>query len=121
MCDKEPHVLFTENFIRVVPELKNLYDEHLSDNEELLPHIFFYDVAVYVADLARREDRQDSSVMKRILDYLEQGMRTGHDSTKEVISLSFLENLAEYHGDAVSRLSGRLGPSLMRELDQYKT
>jgi len=41
-----------ERLLASVPDLRGVYDEHISDNDELLPHVFFGDVTRFAIENA---------------------------------------------------------------------
>lgn len=101
-----------------VPELKPLYDEHISDFDELLPHLFFGDVTRYVAQHLRIDDSHSLSSVVKALNVLEEGMVIGDDKAQELISVSFLENLVN-HDDVLVKAQELMGPNLTKELKAY--
>jgi hypothetical protein len=62
-----------------------LLEEHLADNGELLPHVFFGDLTRYV--LAGGEDKVV------VVQHLEDAMYSGVPSVQELIAVSFVENI----------------------------
>jgi hypothetical protein len=78
-----------------VPELRANYDEHVADNGELLPHVFFGDVSRFV--VARAAEGDDSAV-GRCLAFLEEALDNGDELAQELVVVSFVENIAP--GDA---------------------
>ena len=82
---------FVSDLMKAVPELKLDYDEHLKDNEELLPHAFMGDVTRFALRLAGEADQRE--VLKRLLDRMEWGLRFGDEKSQEMIVDSFVENL----------------------------
>ena len=102
-----------------VPELGSLYDEHIQDNNELLPHVFFGDVTRYVVQEMRCRESQPSQPVQRILSFLEQCMVSGDEQVNELISVSFLENLLG-EDDVLANLKKLMGPNLAREFAAYE-
>ena len=81
--------------------LKSIYKEHIKDYDELLPHVFMGDLTrkvMYLDSLIR--SNKDSSavvlVLKDLMSDLENGLNTGSDEIKELINVSFIENLSDY-------------------------
>jgi hypothetical protein len=101
-----------------VPELRSVYDEHIHDNDELLPHMFFGDVTRYVVQQVHSGEMGPSTPVGRIFDSLERFMAFGDDQVKELVSVSFIENLAAYD-DVLTVLRGLLGPNLEKELKNH--
>lgn len=71
--------------VEQVPETKHILDEHVNDNDDLLPHVFFGDLTRYVManGLGRR----------KIVELLEQNFRRHDTEVEELIAVSFVENL----------------------------
>lgn len=101
-----------------VPELRSTYDAHVHDYDELLPHVFFGDVTRYVVQQVRSGEMGPSKPVGRLLECLERCMASGDDQVKELVSVSFIENLAEYD-DVLAVLRGLLGPKLEKELKNH--
>jgi hypothetical protein len=80
-----------------VPELRPAYEEHLADNDELLPHVFFGDVSRSVVS---RASAGDSDVVARILSCLERVLTEGDEQASELVVVSFVENIAPEDGAA---------------------
>ena len=101
-----------------VPELRSIYAEHIHDNNEILPHMFFGDVTRYVVQQVHSGAMGPSKPVGRILEVLEHCMASGDEQVKELVSVSFIENLVE-HDDVLARLKGMMGASLEKELENY--
>src|SRR5919205_3077814 len=107
---------FVRNLIARVPELQPLYNEHVADNDELLPHVFMGDVTRFVMTLNANSSGKDDKfsvarqTLMKILDFLEEGMAAS-DDVKELISVSFLENL-DQSDENYSSLKSHFGNSL---------
>ncbi len=113
----ESTVVLVNNLLQQVPELDGVYQTHLDDYAELLPHVFFGDVTRYVVGEVLSHANGSPPQVARILNCLERSMAFGDDAVQELICVSFLENLAEY-GEVTSRLKALVGPNLGRELDR---
>lgn len=100
----------TESFVRSlvadVPELEPILAEHLADFDELLPHVFF-------GELTRWAEQPSTThtSLRRLLDRLDTGYADAGVDVRELITVSFLENLAEG-----SPLGSVLGPTLWAAL-----
>jgi hypothetical protein len=88
----KPDVIYTEELIRSVPALQQIYRAHLQENDELLPHVFFGEVTRFVVTEARKAAAHDSSIA-RLLHEFEKGLEEGPEEVRELISVSFVENL----------------------------
>jgi hypothetical protein len=101
------------------PELHRLLGEHVQDNHELLPHIFFGDVTRHFEKLWQmRSDPIASTEIRRILGLLEQGLATGDEEVENVIAASFIENLFELWNDP--ELEALIGPKMKSELKKMR-
>jgi hypothetical protein len=76
-----------------VPEAGSVVDDHLATYDELLPHVLFGDVTRFVMD-AYEEGR--SGVERRCLEFMERALRDGDDDVKNVIQVSFVENVGPW-------------------------
>lgn len=111
-----------DRLLAQVPELRPLYDAHLQDNDEALPHVFFGDVTRYVVQLVRAIDRTHDvgppGPLGRVLSFLEEAMMSPDTRVQELVSTSFLEGL-DPTDDTYTTLMALFGPSLRREIEGY--
>jgi len=88
-------VSFVSSMVARFPSLYRLLEDHIRDNAgEVLPHVFFGEVTRYVLSLlvaARGEPRRE--LIGDVLSYLEEAYAAGDEELRELISVSFLENL----------------------------
>ena len=116
---------FVGDLLGQVPELQPIFNEHIEDNDELLPHVFMGDVTRFVLSLNASSSSKgmspvaSSQTLLKILDFLEEGMRTGDDNVRELISASFLENLDQFD-ENYSSLKSHFGRSLLEQLEKYE-
>ncbi len=82
---------FVKELLRKVPELENTYEQHMANNDSLLPHVLMGDVTRFV--LAGAEHTQKQKSIARLLEYFEIALQSGSDEVKELIVVSFVENL----------------------------
>jgi hypothetical protein len=106
---------FIEELLRRVPQLKAIYDEHLTDNEMLLPHVFMGDVTRFI--IAEAETPRSQGALRTLLEHLENGLRTGSDEVKELIVVSVVENLIG-ETKALMILKPLMGSSLKAEVER---
>ena len=99
-----------------MPELKQRYDEHISANDEILPHIFLGDVTRFVIEASGEGAIGSEDSVCRILNYFEHSMCNSDECVRELISVSFIENLTG-HKNVVGQLIPLMGPSLKNELE----
>lgn len=105
--------------LAAAPTLSAVYCKHITDNDELLPHVFFGDLTRVCTRTVGISTIADHSDVGRILDLLEREFITGDEDVKELISVSFLENLVQTES-YYSTIKAYLGPSLTRELETYE-
>lgn len=111
---------FVHSLVALVPGLKTLYDEHISEYDELLPHVFFGDLTRHVVALWSSAGTHPSagparSELQAILSDLEKGMESPDTDIQELIAVSFLENL-DFSDPILNGFESQLGPQLRREL-----
>jgi hypothetical protein len=106
---------FIEELLRRVPDLKPIYEEHLLDNETLLPHVFMGGVTRFTVTEAGNPLMRSS--VTGLLDHLENELRIGGDSVKELICVSFVENLLG-ESTALQVLTPLMGPMLKTEVER---
>jgi hypothetical protein len=106
-------VKFVEELVREVPKLRPIYDEHVVDHEESLPHVFFGDVTRFAISEAARDG--DHEALGRLLEKLESGLREGPAEVKGLVIASFIENLCGETA-AIRILSPLMGESLRAQL-----
>jgi hypothetical protein len=78
-------ISFCEDLAKQFPDIRILLDEHMRDNGELLPHVFFGDVTRWVLD-----DRSDRV---RLVECLDLNISSGNSDIENLIAVSFVENL----------------------------
>lgn len=76
---------FCEGLAQRFPDVADILAEHISDNDELLPHLFLADVTRYV--LADRRDRNP------IVQCLDNAIASEGPEVENLIAVSFVEYL----------------------------
>lgn len=109
-----PLTRFIEELLDAVPELRALYEEHMADNDSLLPHVFMGDIARFA--IANAADPRHRPTLARLLGRLEDGLRAEEEGVRELIRASFVENLLGEH-TTVKRLKPLMGFNLYRAVD----
>ena len=92
-----------------VPGLRPLLREHLQDNDEVLAHVVFGDLTRFVQETALQRGA-NSPVVANILNFLEDAMSSEDEKVRELVSVSFLENL-DHDIPAYAEIRAMLGPS----------
>jgi hypothetical protein len=118
---------FIDSLISQVPELRPLLDEHLRDNDQLLPHVFMGDLTRFVVDLHADAYQTTGAaeasllqILKEILTALEAAMESGDEDVKELIAVSFLENL-DPDSPNYKELKSLFGEDLLKQLAMYES
>lgn len=111
--------LLVERLVAAAPGIKPLYDAHLVNYDELLPHVFFGDVSRYVTqNFASRNDGslpgECAGDAGRILKVLEDAVKAGDQEVLELVSVSFLENI-DWASDEGKAVWSAMGRELRRE------
>jgi len=96
-----------------VPELSGILNEHVQDNDGVLPHLFLADVARSVAAAFLNGGAAERSAVSRILEFFENRLELGGE-VAEVIGVSFVEMLPST-GEPASGVRDLLGPKLSDE------
>ena len=104
------------------PALASIRDEHLVDNDGLLPHVFFGDVTRYASWLAR--EGANATDLDRLLADLDRSLSEGDadDEVENLIWVSFVENAQGVPGDDEEALRHELRryPHLANALAHYE-
>jgi hypothetical protein len=114
---KEATIFFVEGIANRFPSVRELLREHVEDNDEIIPHVFFGDLTRHLTALYKLQTKGDSnaaSELRGILDDLENGYVLGDSDIQELIVVSFLENLPA-PGEEGAELREMVGPNLKNE------
>lgn len=100
-------------FLIAVPPAEELLDEHMSAYGELLPTVFFAEVAKWVVRLiAEAGDVEDAHAAIEVMECL---VVAGADDVKDLVVTGFLEGLPP-GSEHDERLVSLFGPTLRAEL-----
>lgn len=108
----KPVELF-EKVVSVSPRFGDTMEEHLKDNDELLPHLLMSDLLRYVGGKLTACESRNRIEVQDILAVLETAFTSGNSETENAIAVSFLENLETEPFYAA--LAPLLGPGLRAE------
>ena len=112
-----------EIIVKEIPEFKSVYDEHILDYEELLPHVLMGDFTRFVVNMyeeskSTNENKYCFDVFLKALSIVEAAMNSIDINLQELISVSFLENVL---GEELSNeIKLHLGESSLKELEKYE-
>jgi len=102
------------------PQLKPLYEEHIKDNDELLPHVFMATIADFVKQQLNCYEfsnaRQFIITVGEIIGILEKAVVSSDENLQNVVWVSFLEYF-HITDNEYNRFSGMVGPNLKKALD----
>nr|WP_298719868.1 hypothetical protein [uncultured Steroidobacter sp.] len=96
-----------ERLLAAVPDLRGVYDEHISDNDELLPHVFFGDVTRFAIENAAAPS------VASLLALLDEALADADEEVREVVAASFVENLVGETA-ALKLMKPKMGLNLRR-------
>jgi hypothetical protein len=102
-----------------MPALRARLEQHRADFDELLPHVFMGDVSRYAIEQYHHFARgagDAADALRLLFSITEVAAREGTEDVKELISVSFLENIAAELADYPA-FRAFLGPVLRRELE----
>lgn len=108
----KPGELF-ETIISVSPGFGAVMKEHLSDNDELLPHLLMSDLLRYVGIKLTAGDSSALAEAREILRLMEAAFTSGNPDTENAVAVSFLENVESE--PFFSTLAPLLGPAMRAE------
>jgi len=95
---------FCEGLAEELPDVANILTEHISDNDELLPHLFLADITRHV--LADGKNR------RLIVEYLETAFTSEGPEVENLIAVSFVEHLENQ--DELERATDGVAASRLR-------
>ena len=111
---------FVRSMVARFPKLSELFEEHIKSNfGEVLPHVFFGGVTRYVLSLLLAENGRSlppRRELRDVLGYLEEAYSGDNEKIRELISVSFLENLPR-PGDTGAQIREMIGANLRKQLN----
>lgn len=87
---------FVQQLLSTVRETRGIYQKHLEDNDETLPHVLLGEITRFIIDSYRRANIE---LLARILEFLENAISSTDDKVQELVVVSFLENLHQAGND----------------------
>jgi hypothetical protein len=103
--------------LAAVPEFRSRYEEHLRDNEELLLHVLFADLARFAASAERAGDEE---VVDRVLGAADHLLVDGDELTQELVAVSFVEHLGAETEAGESEVVAKFPTALAAELKRQR-
>ena len=98
-------------FVETLPFARAVYEEHLRDYDEVLPHVLMADLRLLFVDLVEAGNEED---VKTFLEGIEMLAASPSDSIRTVVDVSFIEDALlgrDRETRALERVRGLLGPS----------
>ncbi len=99
-----------------VPEFASSIEEHLADNDELLPHVLFGDLTRFVV---AAHQRGEGDLVRRVLTFLDSALRDGDDKVQNLVEVSFIENVGPWD-EAQKRFIASWPDALRAEADRLR-
>jgi hypothetical protein len=93
-------------------ELAEVYQQHIADQDELLPHVLMGEITRLVISKVRREQTE---WLPKFLQQLELGLSSDNNDIKELIGVSFVENLCG-EDEVIQTLLPTMEAALRREI-----
>lgn len=110
---------FAELLRAQVTGFDRIYDQHVRDYDQVLPHVLLGDLVRFLSDEVRIHG-EGSKALCEAMDLLERGMGSADPKLQELVAVSFLENLDP--GDEAFPAIHRLyGPRLRAESQKIRT
>lgn len=111
---------FVYLLVERIPALTPIFKEHVENNDEVLPHVFFGELTRWTLSLLEPTTGeialQRTHDLRDILETLETTYAGGDDELQDLISVSFPEHLPR-PGAQGSEIRQMLGPSLSKQLE----
>lgn len=112
------HLLVTRQFIaellQKVPELQPAYNQHVQDNQELLPYVFMGDVSRFLFVESEAHRLEVSQPLVRILNFIEKKLETNDKDIHGFIAASVVDNLVG-EDKMLDKISHLIGPRLQEQ------
>jgi hypothetical protein len=119
---------FVPQLLMEIPEFKTIYDEHITDFDEVLPHVLMGAFTRFLVDAYKKSKLPDANgqaykqVVDRSLSFMERAIGNGDLGVQNLVIVSFLENLRPWEQEDLPvyyEIKLLLGPQLRKELNLY--
>lgn len=107
---------FIDSLKNINQDIKNIYNDHISDYDEILEHLLLADITRY---LISNIDKSNNQTCIDLIGFINTAYSKGDDGLKELVSLSFLENLPQ-SDKSYSLIKEMLSNELKKELVLYE-
>jgi hypothetical protein len=98
-------------FVEALPFARTVYEEHMRDNDEVLPHVLMADLRRLFVDLVEAGREEDAT---RFLAGIETLAASPSESIRNVVDVSFIEDLVlgdQGETRALHKVRPLLGPA----------
>jgi hypothetical protein len=95
-----------------------VYDEHVADYDELLPHVLLGELVRFLSSEVALHGAEATAV-RQAMPLLEQAMGSGDERLEELVAVSFLENL-DASDPSFPAIRSLFGPRLQEQLKRYE-
>jgi hypothetical protein len=102
---------FPERLRDQVAGFSAVYDQHVSDNDQVLPHVLLGDLVRFVEERVRAEG-PESPPLRMVLDLMEAALGARDAKLRNLVMVSFLENV-DLRDPTWSKIKLKFGPRLM--------
>jgi hypothetical protein len=79
-----------------LPEFAAAIEEHVAFYDEVLSHVLFGDLTLFVLDA---QVRGEDDLVRRALAFLDYALREGDDMVQNLVGVSFVENVGPWDPD----------------------
>jgi hypothetical protein len=101
-----------------VPGFDRVYDEHVADYDEPLPHVLLGDLVRFLSNEVELHG-SEATALRQAMPLLEQAMEGGDARLEELIAVSFVENL-RVEDPSFPVIRSLLGPRLEEQLKRFE-
>jgi len=102
----------------VVPGFDCIYDEHVADYDEVLPHVLLGDLVRFLSNEVTVHG-SESVALKTAMALLERGIESQDPRLQELVAVSFIENL-DAEASSFPAIRSLFGPRLEEQYKQYE-
>lgn len=103
--------------ISKIPEFEQIVEEHVEDNQKVLPHVLFGDFTRFFISTYKKSKQsiKDKEVLDSMLNVIEFLTTINDDQISELLNASFFENLHQA-GEDYDEIKRVLKPNSFKEL-----
>ncbi|MCY0935157.1 hypothetical protein [Streptomyces sp. H34-S4] len=112
-------IRLVEDLVAQVPGFEDAYERHLFNEDEVLPHVFFWDVVQDTVRSYLAQGDPDGPDWRPVLAFLEEETRRRVPGAIEVIVTSFLYDLP-YKREPGYGIEAHLGPAMRERYRQLR-